>query len=62
MKAALRWWCCHVFFVSWGKWWKGVYIHFLPRYTVRLFLWGLDARPKAWLMPQGHRETRRLES
>lgn len=46
MKAILRWWCCYVFFISWGKWWKGVYIHFLPKYTVRLFLWGWDVRPK----------------
>lgn len=37
-----RWFCCNVAFVSWHKHWKGIYLHFLPRYCVRLFLWGCD--------------------
>lgn len=43
-----QWFCERVFFVSWGKWWKGVYVHFLPCYTVRVFFWGVDWRRKAW--------------
>ena len=39
-----QWFCENVFFISWGKHWKGVYIHFLPRYSVRVFLWGVDWR------------------
>lgn len=46
----LRWLCqwfmCHVFFVSWGKHWKGIYIHFLPTYCYRVFLWGADRHLK----------------
>lgn len=28
-------------FISWGKYWKGIYFHF-PNFTIRLFLWGVD--------------------
>jgi len=31
-----------VAFVSWHKHWKGIYLHFFPRYCVRVFLWGVD--------------------
>lgn len=37
----LYWWSSHVFFVSWHKHWKGIYLHF-PVYTVRVFVWGVD--------------------
>jgi hypothetical protein len=40
------WFCSHVLFISWGRWWKGVYLHFFPLYTVRVFLWGVDWSPK----------------
>lgn len=42
------WWRHHVFFVSWHRHWKGVYLHFIPGYTVRVFLWGVDA----WRKPR----------
>lgn len=42
----LRWFCCNVAFVSWSKHWKGIYLHFFPRYCVRIFLWGVDWRRK----------------
>lgn len=38
----VRWFCCNVAFVSWHKRWKGIYLHCLPRYCVRIFLWGVD--------------------
>ena len=38
----VRWLCCNVAFVSWHKHWKGIYLHFFPRYCVRIFLWGVD--------------------
>jgi hypothetical protein len=28
-------------FISWNKFWKGIYLHF-PKFTIRLFLWGID--------------------
>ena len=31
-----------VAFISWHRHWKGIYLHCLPRYTVRVFLWGID--------------------
>ena len=37
-----QWFCENVFFISWGKWWRGVYLHFIPFYKVRVFLWGMD--------------------
>ncbi len=39
-----QWFTENVFFVSWGRHWKGVYLHFVPRYKVRLFLWGVNVR------------------
>jgi hypothetical protein len=41
-----QWFCERVFFISWGKHWKGVYLHFLPMYCYRLFLWGWDRHRK----------------
>lgn len=41
-----QWFAENVFFISWGKHWKGIYLHFLPLYMIRLFLWGADARRK----------------
>lgn len=38
----VQWVCCNVAFVSCHKHWKGIYMHFLPRYCVRIFLWGVD--------------------
>jgi hypothetical protein len=32
----------NIIFISWGKHWKGVYLHFFPYYCVRVFLWGID--------------------
>lgn len=29
-------------FISWHKHWKGIYLHFFPKYVVRIFLWGID--------------------
>ncbi len=37
----------NVLFVSWHRYWKGVYVHFLPRYCYRLYLWGWDRHKKA---------------
>jgi len=33
-------------FVSWHKFWKGIYLHFIPRYCIRIFLWGIDWHKK----------------
>lgn len=41
-----QWFCQNIFFISWHKYWKGVYIHFVPCYSVRFFLWGFDFRRK----------------
>ncbi len=46
----------NVFFVSWGKYWKGIYLHFIPYYTVRIFLWGCDVRVKARYQLKGEDE------
>jgi len=27
----------NIVFLSWGKHWKGIYIHFLPKYCYRFF-------------------------
>jgi hypothetical protein len=44
------WFTRNVFFISWGKYWKGVDIHFLPKYTYRVGLWGVDRKKKnIWL-------------
>ncbi len=45
-----QWFCERVFFISWGKYWKGVYLHFLPWYCVRLFFWGIDWRRRCVLV------------
>ena len=37
-----EWFCGRVMYLSWGKYWKGVYLHFFPRYCIRIFLWGVD--------------------
>jgi hypothetical protein len=42
MKRFRAWWNQNVWFVSWGRYWKGIYLHFLPRYTVRVYLWNVD--------------------
>lgn len=39
-----QWWGENVWYVSWGKRWKGIYLHFIPFFRVRLFLWGMDWR------------------
>jgi len=33
----VNWFKCHIIFISIGKHWKGVYIHFLPKYCYRIF-------------------------
>ena len=39
----VSWLACNVAFISWGKYWKGIYLHCVhPRYCVRLYLWGCD--------------------
>ena len=42
----LQWVCRNILFVSWGKYWKGVYWHVFPWYTVRTYLWGIDWQRK----------------
>ena len=37
------WFRSHVFFISWGQHWKGVYIHVFPRYCYRI---GIDWHAK----------------
>ena len=35
--------CNNIGFISWHKYWKGIYIHCLhPKYIVRVFLYGID--------------------
>ncbi len=41
-----QWFTSHVFFISWNRWWKGVYIHFLPKHCYRVFLFGVDRHAK----------------
>ena len=42
-KRIVDWLAEDVAFVSWHKYWKGVYLHCAhPRYCVRLYLWGCD--------------------
>ena len=36
-----------VFFISWGKYWKDAYIHFIPKYCVRIYLFGIDYHKKS---------------
>jgi hypothetical protein len=51
----MGWFSRRILFVSWGRHWKGVYVHFLPRYCYRVFLWGIDRHPKAWRSMRGQR-------
>lgn len=37
MKKIINWFCCNIFFISWGKYFKGIYIHFLPTYSYRIY-------------------------
>lgn len=56
----MDWFCSHVLFVSWWSRWKGVYLHFLPRYCYRIY-WSrnrirVDRHPKPRLFrvpPEG---------
>lgn len=50
--------CCNVAFVSWHKHWKGIYLHFIPRYCVRIFLWGVDWHRKNPLIHSPNAEVR----
>lgn len=43
----LNWWMENVFFISWGKHWKGVYVHCISRrYCHRFYIWGHDKHHK----------------
>jgi len=48
--ALVRWWNCNIMFFSFGKYWKGVYIHFLPNKCHRVYWsygrFGYDNHPK----------------
>lgn len=49
-----RWFTENICFVSWNRYWKGIYIHFIPRYCVRVYLWGIDWHRK-WVFGQKER-------
>lgn len=43
----IEFWNQNVFFISWNKYWKGVYIHCLSnKYCHRIYLWGHDKHMK----------------
>jgi len=42
----VKWLSVNICFVSWGKHWKGVYLHIFPIYCVRVFIWGIDWHKK----------------
>jgi len=46
MRKFNQWFSENIIFVSLGKRWKGIYIHFLPKYCIRIFLFGIDWNPK----------------
>jgi hypothetical protein len=41
-----KWWSNNIFFISWNKYWKGIYWHIFPKYCVRTYLWGIDYHKK----------------
>ncbi|RKX25088.1 MAG: hypothetical protein DRP46_12425 [Candidatus Zixiibacteriota bacterium] len=47
IKQLLNWIQREFIYVSWHKYWKGAYIHFIGgKYCYRMFLWGWDKHPK----------------
>lgn len=45
----VAWITSNVAFISWHKYWKGIYLHFFPVYCVRVYLWGIDCHRKMLL-------------
>ncbi len=54
LKALANWFNSHICFISIGKYWKGMYIHFLPKYHWRIYFdrrWKLHIdKRKKWLI------------
>ncbi len=45
-KALKNWISENIIFLSVNKYFKGVYIHFIPVYCIRIYLWGIDYHKK----------------